>query len=443
MATAKLIGPSSIVNYSGASANYAWWDKWTAEGTGRVSQIRVYGYTNGYVKVALYANNNGSPGTCLAKQDTSTAIVAGWNTITLESEASVTKDTVYWIATAAGDSSISYTYPTTGVVCKYKTITYSTWVWPDDPTNLLESNTWYMNAQGYGVLVLSLSTIPSAEVVGQPKLIFILKPSTIASQEAVGSPIVELAGTYIQPATIPSAEVVGSPSVIKLLQFLVPSTIPSAEVVGSPTILNLRQFLIPVTIPSAEAVGSPSVIKLLQFLVPSTIPSAEVVGIPSIGVFGIIVPVTIPSAETVGGPTLLKYVWHVILDALYSTETPDINRAFVIGRDVYGMPVYGEAHTTAESALVGQRLDFRQELAIPTTAQAGSMASAVLSKMRLTGKMALILIPPNCGQELFDTVQVTDKQANQSNAQYRVVGLRFEYNPRQARYHHKLILGAP
>jgi hypothetical protein len=40
-------------------------------------------------------------------------------------------------------------------------------------------------------------------------------------------------------------------------------------------------------------------------------------------------------------------------------------------------------------------------------------------------------------------VQITDAGANQQVVKFRVVGIRFEYNPRQAKYQHKLILGAP
>jgi hypothetical protein len=135
--------------------------------------------------------------------------------------------------------------------------------------------------------------------------------------------------------------------------------------------------------------------------------------------------------------------FHLILDGQYLTESPEINRAYVIGRDAYGNPIYGEAQDSTEVALVGERLDFTQELAIPTTAQAADVASAILSKMRLTKARGVILIPPNCGQELFDVVQISDAGANQSAVKFRVVGFRFEYNPKQARYAHKLILGAP
>ncbi len=86
---------------------------------------------------------------------------------------------------------------------------------------------------------------------------------------------------------------------------------------------------------------------------------------------------------SIGSPTLLKYVWHVILDGQYATETPEVNRAYIIGRDQYGNPVYGTAVNTDEVALVGERLDFQPDPAIPTTAQAADVARAVLSKMRL------------------------------------------------------------
>jgi len=111
--------------------------------------------------------------------------------------------------------------------------------------------------------------------------------------------------------------------------------------------------------------------------------------------------------------------------------------------DSSGNPVYGTAVDSAEVGLVGERLDAIQELAIPSSSIAASVASAILAKMRLTGKRGVILIPPNCGQELWDVVQITDAGANQSAVKFRVVGLRFEYNPKQARYQHKLILGAP
>jgi hypothetical protein len=98
------------------------------------------------------------------------------------------------------------------------------------------------------------------------------------------------------------------------------------------------------------------------------------------------VPQSIIQQISIGSLIILKYVWHVILDGQYIAESPEVNRAYIIGRDANGNPVYGTAVNTDEVVLVGERLDFQQELAIPTTAQAGDVASAVLSKMRLMGK---------------------------------------------------------
>jgi hypothetical protein len=181
---------------------------------------------------------------------------------------------------------------------------------------------------------------------------------------------------------------------------------------------------------------------------PGLISPTSIVQLISIGTPALLYPQTLSPSSTIqyiviGNPTIPKYVLHVILDGQYATETPQVNRAYVIGADANGNPVYGEAIDSTELALVGERLDFQSDPAIPTTAQAADVASAILAKMRLTGKGGIILIPPNCGQELFDVVQVSDSMANQSAVTFRVVGIRFEYNPKQARYAHKLILGAP
>jgi hypothetical protein len=224
-----------------------------------------------------------------------------------------------------------------------------------------------------------------------------------------------------------------------MLQFVSPTGINQETALGTP---KLGFILYPSGISQAIALGAPALITR-QFIFPSGIAQAIVFGTPSIAMYGRICPVGIEQVIAIGSPSLLKYVWHIILDGQYITETPGINRAYIIGRDIYGNPVYGTAVDSTELGLVGERLDFQQDPAIPTTAQAGDVASAVLAKMRLTTKRGVILIPPNCGQELFDVVQVTDSLGNQTAIKFRVVGLRFEYSPKQDRYEHRLILGAP
>ena len=141
--------------------------------------------------------------------------------------------------------------------------------------------------------------------------------------------------------------------------------------------------------------------------------------------------------------TTPKKVYHPILDGQYTEETPGINRVYVIGRDEEGNPVYGSSLNQAEIDKVGERLDFTLETSIPTAEDAAAAAQAMLDKRRLTGSRGFILIPPNCGQELWDVIQITDKLCAQDEANYRVIGIRFDYEPRKSRYVHRLILGAP
>jgi hypothetical protein len=230
-------------------------------------------------------------------------------------------------------------------------------------------------------------------------------------------------------------------------QTIIPSSIVQAVTYGTPTVQvgSGALVIIPSSIVQVIAIGTPALL-YPQILSPSSIIVTIVYGTPSViktGAAGFIYPQSIVQQISIGSSTILKYVWHVILDGQYNIDSPAVNRAYIIGRDAYGNPVYGEAIDSTELGLVGERLDFQQELAIPTTAQAGDVASAILAKMRLTKARGVILIPPNCGQELFDVVQISDAGANQAAVTFRVVGIRFEYNPKQARYDHKLILGAP
>ena len=134
---------------------------------------------------------------------------------------------------------------------------------------------------------------------------------------------------------------------------------------------------------------------------------------------------------------------HIALGARYITASADVNRAYVIGRDAEGNPVHGTSVTQAEVDLVGERLDFHQLLSIPTGAEAEDVAEAMLATQRIRGSRGFIQIPPNCGAELWDVVQLTDELCAQAAATYRIAGIRTEYQPKEARYHQTLYLAAP
>ena len=52
-----------------------------------------------------------------------------------------------------------------------------------------------------------------------------------------------------------------------------------------------------------------------------------------------------------------------------------------------------------------------------------------------------ILIPVNCGQQLYDVVDITDSRAGLETAKRRVIGLTLVYRPRRGEYQQRLLLG--
>jgi hypothetical protein len=82
------------------------------------------------VKVGIYADSAGFPGARLAKQNTSTAVITGWNTVALEASCYLVSGTAYWLAFNSDASNIGYDL-TTGPGFCYVIATYATFTFPD------------------------------------------------------------------------------------------------------------------------------------------------------------------------------------------------------------------------------------------------------------------------------------------------------------------------
>jgi hypothetical protein len=93
----KLIGPSDYTVGTANAAGYMYMDRWNALDSGNITRMIVRCTTSGNVKVAIYTDNNGVPGTLLNAVNTSTPVNAGLNEITFPSTA-VNKFTSYWLA---------------------------------------------------------------------------------------------------------------------------------------------------------------------------------------------------------------------------------------------------------------------------------------------------------------------------------------------------------
>lgn len=135
----------------------------TASASGTATHVVVRTGTAGYVKVAIYADNAGEPGSRLAKQDTGQYCWPGLNYVKLESSVALTDDAVYWIAHNCGTAGVvRYGTVLEEANNRYKAVTYSTFTFPD-PAGSSFSTTTTSRATG---AYYSTSTFPDWESLG-------------------------------------------------------------------------------------------------------------------------------------------------------------------------------------------------------------------------------------------------------------------------------------
>ena len=79
---------------------------------------------------------------------------------------------------------------------------------------------------------------------------------------------------------------------------------------------------------------------------------------------------------------------------------------------------------------------------IDTVAKAEQRGEAYLREAEIESAGGTIRIPVNCGQQLYDVIDITDSRAGLSADKKRVLGLILVYNPRRGEYEERLSLGA-
>lgn len=139
-------------------------------------------------------------------------------------------------------------------------------------------------------------------------------------------------------------------------------------------------------------------------------------------------------------PALYKPLSHAILKARYFDDSRKVNHVYVIGKDRDDNFVYGESSNATDIAEWGSVLKILPDSAITTEDDIEDVADNILAKTRFQISRGQILIPPNCGIELYDVISLTDSVCNQSDSNYRVSSYILEYYPRQRQFAHTVNL---
>ena len=127
---------------------------------------------------------------------------------------------------------------------------------------------------------------------------------------------------------------------------------------------------------------------------------------------------------------------HIIQEGRYRTGAYEINRV-----RTEGLSLMGEDFTFTEIEKSGDILQIVEDLNAYTTAKAHERGQAHLRKAAIEALGGAIRIPVNCGQQLYDVIDITDSRAGLAAAKRRVLGLALTYQPAKGTYEHKLVLG--
>ncbi len=134
---------------------------------------------------------------------------------------------------------------------------------------------------------------------------------------------------------------------------------------------------------------------------------------------------------------------HQVLKGSYQWAAWGINRVQVAGYDTGDDEVIiADSFSWDEIDKLYDRLRQIEDLNIGTVAGAQQRGAAHLRESEIASSGGYILVPANCGQQMYDVIDITDSRAGLSAEKKRVVGLITLYHPHRGEYRQWLKLGA-
>lgn len=142
------------------------------------------------------------------------------------------------------------------------------------------------------------------------------------------------------------------------------------------------------------------------------------------------------------GPVYSYGLDHPVLEGRYRRNAGESNRIQVEGNN----PVSGEAIITdsfswSEIDKLYDRLKRLEDKNLASVSQTKERGEAYLRQAEIASTSGLIRIPPNCGEELYDVISLTDERAGLDSVPRRVIGIILVYNRLRGDYEESLLLG--
>ena len=147
--------------------------------------------------------------------------------------------------------------------------------------------------------------------------------------------------------------------------------------------------------------------------------------------------------QTTDGSVYAYGLSHSILEGKFRKGTWEFNRVQVEGYDPgEDEPVIVDTFNWNEIVRIYDRLNQLEDRNIDTAQKAQARGEAYLRQAEIESASGAIRIPVNCGQQLYDVIDISDSRAGLSAEKRRVLGLILVYNPRRGEYDERLLLGA-
>lgn len=134
---------------------------------------------------------------------------------------------------------------------------------------------------------------------------------------------------------------------------------------------------------------------------------------------------------------------HSILEGRYAEGAWRLGRVQVAGYDLQaGEAVVVDSFIWPEIDRYHDRLRFIEDNNISAVAEAEQRGRAILRKVEIQSAGGYIRTPVNCGQQMYDVIDITDGLAGMVAETRRVLGIDLIFNAIKGTYEQRLYLGA-
>jgi hypothetical protein len=128
---------------------------------------------------------------------------------------------------------------------------------------------------------------------------------------------------------------------------------------------------------------------------------------------------------------------HVIFEGRYRTGAWKVNRV-----RAEGAGTQAESFAWPEIEKSGDILDIVEDLNLDNADKAEDRGNAYLRRGEIESIAGFIRVPVNCGQQLYDVVEITDARAGLTTVKRRILGMDLICDKARAIYEQKITLGA-